>query len=102
MRATASYATMPISRAAYEEITAALEEAGYFHCLMDAEDAPIVMSGVGLLPKKDEEEEEPTSPAVFQTIFCKHCGRACLVVTESYLERGLCAKCDMALSDDGA
>lgn len=96
---TATYAKMPISRLAYEEIRALLEDAGYYHCFIETEDGPLVLQGIGLIPVKEREDiNAPRNPPVF----CKHCGRSCLAITESFLERGLCTKCDAALSDDGA
>jgi hypothetical protein len=53
-RVTSSFATLPVSPAAYDEIRAALEKAGYQFCFIQSRHGEVIsMSGIGLVRKAE-------------------------------------------------
>ena len=57
IRQTHTFATLEVSRQAYDEVAGLLREADYAHCFIDEGDpaGPIDMHGIALVPKDDRQ-----------------------------------------------
>lgn len=56
MRSTYTYAKLPLSQAAYDEIATKLRNAGYDHAFM--KNGTIDMHGIGVCPDGKEEDHD--------------------------------------------